>query len=36
MTAVEVARSLGIRGICHTGYESTKVALHQLGFLQQS
>ena len=28
---VEVAQSLGIRGICHTGYETTQTALAALG-----
>ena len=28
---VEVARGLGIQGICHTGYESTKAALAAFG-----
>ena len=28
---VEVARGLGIRGIHHTGYESTKAALAAMG-----
>jgi len=28
---VEVARGLGIQGICHTGYESTRMALASFG-----
>jgi len=28
---VEVAQSLGIRGIHHTSYESTRAALEKLG-----
>jgi putative hydrolase of the HAD superfamily len=28
---VEVAQSLGIRGICHTGFESTRAALESAG-----
>jgi putative hydrolase of the HAD superfamily len=30
---VEVAQGLGIQGICHTGYESTKAALAAFGLI---
>jgi putative hydrolase of the HAD superfamily len=33
---VDVARELGIQGICHTGYESTRTALASLGLAREA